>query len=57
VADADEEDMYAAMGWLLERQDRIQQNLAARHLQQCDLVLYDLSSSHFEGKTCPLERL
>jgi len=56
VADADEDDLYAAMDWLLERQDRIQKKLASRHLQEGGLVLYDLSSSYFEGTTCPLAK-
>jgi len=54
VSDADEDELYAAMDWLLERQDRIEQKLAARHLKQDGLVLYDLTSSYFEGTTCPL---
>jgi transposase len=57
VADADEDDLYAAMDWLLARQDRIQKKLASRHLSDGGLVLYDLSSSYFEGTTCPLARL
>jgi transposase len=57
VADADEVDLYAAMDWLLERQDRIQHKLATRHLSAGSLVLYDLSSSYFEGCTCPLARI
>jgi transposase len=56
-ADADENALYAAMDWLLERQDTIQKKLAGRHLRQGGLVLYDLSSSYFEGTTCPLARL
>lgn len=56
VADADEDDLYAAMEWLLARQDRIEKKLAARHLEAGGLVLYDLSSSWFEGKTCPLAK-
>lgn len=56
VADADEDDLYAAMDWLLQRQDAIQKKLAARHLREDGLVLYDLSSSYFEGVTCPLAR-
>ena len=56
VADADEDDLYAAMDWLLERQQRIENKLAARHLQSGALVLYDLSSSYFEGSTCPLAK-
>jgi hypothetical protein len=57
VADADEDDLYAAMDWLLERQGAIQKKLAARHLSAGGLVLYDLSSSYFEGSTCPLAKL
>ena len=57
VADADEAELYAAMDWLLERQPAIEKKLAARHLQAERLVLYDLSSSYFEGSTCPLARL
>jgi transposase len=56
VADATEDDLYAAMDWLLERQDTIQKKLAARHLSAGSLVLYDLSSSYFEGSTCPLAK-
>lgn len=56
VAGAHENDLYAAMDWLLERQDRIQKKLAARHLSEGGLVLYDLSSSYFEGETCPLAK-
>jgi transposase len=56
VADATEDELYAAMDWLLAGQDRIQKKLAARHLEQGGLVLYDLSSSYFEGTTCPLAR-
>lgn len=54
VADASAEDLYAAMDWLLARQDRIQKKLAKRHLHEGGLMLYDLSSSYFEGNTCPL---
>ena len=57
VAEADEDDLYAAMDWLLARQDAIQAKLAARHLSEGGLVLYDLSSSYFEGSCCPLARL
>ena len=56
VAAASEDDLYAAMDWLLQRQDRIQKKLAARHLRAGGLVLYDLSSSYFEGSTCPLAK-
>jgi transposase len=54
VDDADESDLYAALDWLLERQGRIEKKLAARHLEEDALALYDLSSSYFEGATCPL---
>ena len=54
VTEADEQDCYAAMDWLLARQDRIERKLATRHLKADGLVLYDLSSSYFEGATCPL---
>jgi hypothetical protein len=57
VADADEEELYAAMDWLLARQGVIEKKLAARHLGEGSLVLYDLSSSYFEGTTCPLAKL
>ena len=57
VADANEDDLYAAMDWLLARQDAIQKRLAARHLSEGALVLYDLSSSYFEGSCCPLAKL
>ena len=57
VTDADEDDLYAAMDWLLARQDRIQKKLAARHLGAGSLVLYDLTSSYFEGTHCPLAKL
>ena len=57
VVEADEDDLYAAMDWLLARQDAIQKRLAARHLIEGGLVLYDLSSSYFEGSCCPLAKL
>jgi hypothetical protein len=57
VEGADEDDLYAAMDWLLDRQDRIEDRLAARHLRDGEMVLYDVSSSYFEGRTCPLAKL
>ena len=57
VADADEDDLYAAMDWLLTRQERIEDRLARRHLRDGELVLYDVSSSYFEGRSCELARL
>ena len=56
VAGASEDDLYAAMDWLLARQDAVQKKLAARHLREGGLVLYDLSSSYFEGSSCPLAK-
>jgi hypothetical protein len=57
VQDADEDALYAAMDWLLARQPTIEKKLAARHLHTGALVLYDLSSSYFEGATCPLAKI
>ena len=57
LGEIDENDLYAAMDWLLARQKRIEAALAGRHLHDGTLVLYDLSSSYFEGKTCPLAKL
>jgi hypothetical protein len=57
VEGVDEDDLYAALDWLGERQERIQARLARRHLADGDLVFYDLSSSYFEGHTCPLAAL
>ena len=54
VQEATEDDLYAAMDWLRERQERIEKKLAARHLREGGLVLYDVSSSSYEGRTCPL---
>lgn len=57
VEETQENDLYAAMDWLLERQDLIQRKLADRHLQEGAIALYDLSSSYFEGTCCPLAKL
>ena len=57
VERADENELYAAMDWLLERQGAIERKLAARHLKEGALALYDLSSSYFEGTHCPLAKL
>ena len=57
VSDADEDDLYDAMDWLLQRQGHIEKKLAARHLKEGGMALYDLSSSYFEGTTCPLAAL
>jgi Transposase DDE domain len=54
LGSCDEDDLYAAMDYLAARQDTIQDALAARHLAGGTLVLYDVSSAAFEGRTCPL---
>jgi transposase len=56
VTDATEDDLYDAMDWLLARQGTIEKKLARRHLGEGALVLYDVTSSYYEGKTCPLAR-
>jgi transposase len=57
VVDADEDELYAAMDWLIERQEAIEKRLAGRHLESGGLVLFDLTSSYFEGVTCPLAKI
>ena len=57
VADAHEDELYEGMDWLIERQDKIEKRLARRHLQEGGLVLFDLTSSSFEGVTCPLAKI
>jgi transposase len=57
VENADQDDLYRAMDWLLERQARIEDRLARRHLRDGELVLYYISSSYFEGRSCPLAEL
>jgi Transposase DDE domain len=57
IAAADADALYTAMDWLLPRQPRIEAALAARHLADGSLVLCDLTSTYFEGRTCPLAQL
>lgn len=57
ISDADEDELYEAMDWLLLRQERIESALAKRHLAEGTLVLYDVSSTYFEGRHCPLARI
>ena len=52
----DEDDLYAALDWLLPRQAAIEEALARRHLQAGQLVLYDVTSTYFEGRRCPLAK-
>jgi transposase len=54
---AEETELYQAMDWLLPRQARIEQQLAQRQLSDGGLVLYDLTSTYFEGRHCPLAKL
>src|SRR3954452_19591894 len=56
VAAATENQLYDAMDWLLRRQATIEKKLAKRHLTDGALVLYDVTSSYYEGRTCPLAR-
>ncbi len=57
VDSADETELYQAMDWLLPRQSRIERELAKRQLSHGGLVLYDLTSTYFEGRHCPLGKL
>jgi len=57
VADADVDELYDALDWLLARQERIERKLAARHLEEGGRALYDVSNSHYEGRTCVLAHL
>jgi hypothetical protein len=57
VEGANEDELYAALDWLGGRQEQIERRLARRHLGDGELALYDLSSSYFEGRSCPLAAL
>ncbi|MGP8240834.1 MAG: IS1634 family transposase, partial [Solirubrobacteraceae bacterium] len=57
LGEVKEAELLSAMDWLLERQERIEKTLAARHLSRDGFVLYDLSSSYVEGRCCPLAKL
>jgi transposase len=57
VGGADEDDLYAAMDWVLQRKEAIENQLAARHLVDGTLVLYDVSSAAFEGRSCPIAKI
>ena len=54
---ADEDDLYRALDWLAERKDAIERRLVRRHLRGGEHALYDVSSSYFEGRSCPLAQL
>lgn len=57
LGSATADDLYEAMDWLFSRQTRIENRLAKQHLSNGTLVLYDVSSTYFEGRCCPLARL
>lgn len=52
----DEQQLYGALDWLVEQQERIEKGFAKRHLNNGTLVLYDVSSTYFEGRTCELAK-
>lgn len=54
ITDADENDLYEAMDWVRGRQEAIETRLVKRHLREDTLVLYDVTTTYFEGRTCPL---
>ena len=56
VEDANEDELYAALDWLLARKESIEKKLAAKHLAEGAVVLYDISSSFYYGQTCPLAK-
>lgn len=57
VEDAATDELYGAMDWLLSRQARVEEKLSKRHLAEGGIALYDLSNSHYEGRTCPLAQI
>src|SRR5215208_1004030 len=57
LGEVDEDELYTALDWLLERQPQIEAALAKRHLKNGTLVLYDVSSSYLEGRCCELGQL
>lgn len=56
VADADEDELYSAMDWLLSRQEAIEKRMAQKHMKEGDFVLTDTSTTFYTGRTCPLAR-
>jgi hypothetical protein len=57
LAGVDEDDLYGALDWLAEHQEAIQERLFRRHLRPGEHCLYDVSSTYFEGRSCPLAQL
>jgi len=56
IQDADENELYRALDWLWGRQKRIEKKLAKRHISESSAVFYDVTSSYYEGDSCPLVR-
>lgn len=56
IEGSDSDDLYSAMDWLLPLQRRIEKALAARHLEDGELTLYDVTSTYFEGRCCPIAK-
>jgi len=56
LEEVNEDDLYDALDWLLKRQDKIERRLARQHLEEGTLVLYDVTSSYYTGRCCPLAR-
>jgi hypothetical protein len=54
LGEVDADELYAALDWLVARQERVEARIARRHLEEGAHVLYDVSSSYFEGRSCPL---
>ena len=54
IQDADEQALYEAMDWLVQRQNANKKKLAGKHLRDSTLAIYDFTSTYFEGHTCPL---
>lgn len=57
IGQVDEDELYSAMDWLLQRQGAMQKTLAGKHMSKGSLVLYDVTSTYFEGRSCPLARI
>ena len=57
LEEATENDLYEAMDWLVDRQEKIEGELSRRHLTEGELTLYDVTSTYLEGRCCPLAKL
>ena len=56
IEECSSNDLYKAMDWLIKRQSRIEKKLADKHLEDRTLVLYDITSTYFEGDSCPIAK-